>query len=212
MKFEPLFPINKKKKKPLDKQIIETDAQLRTLEDQFRLVISREVRALRNNRNNKRAQDKIKNAMYSLQIIQKAQEQLRDIDTTHELNKSMNSLSLTLKALNGISLRSDSVNGTRLQKRIDKMEKNGEKRGGGMSNVLGTDVDALISDDIIERLINGESIDKCLQNPDGELKTTQQALFTDESLLDQINFEKDVQTGELEDSAAILEELMKNMK
>lgn len=212
MKFEPLFPINKKKKKPLDQQIIETDAQLRTLEDQFRLVISREVRALRNNRNNKRAQDKIKNAMYSLQIVQNAQEQLRDIDTTHELNKAMNSLSLTLKALNGIFLRSDSVNGTRLQKRIDKMEKSDEKRSGGMNNAFGTDVDALISDDIIERLLNGEAIDKCLQNPDRELKTPQEALFTDTSLLDQINFEKDVQTGELEDSAAILEELIKNME
>lgn len=210
MKFEPLFP--KKKKKDIDQQIMETDVQLRTLEDKFRLVISREIRVLRNNRNDKRAQEKVKNALFSMQVVHTAQEQLRDIDTTHELNKAMNNLGLALKSLNGISFRSESVNGFRLQRGMDKMDKNAERRGGGIGNVFRQDINELISDDMIERLIKGESVDKCLNDPEGGIKNIEDSFMFDESMLDQVNFDGNSNEGELEDGADMLEEFMKNME
>ena len=210
MKFEPLFP--KKKKKDIDQQIMETDVQLRNLEDKFRLVISREIRVLRNNRNDKRAQEKVKNALFSMQVVHNAQEQLRDIDTTHELNKAMNNLGLALKSLNGISFRSEGVNSFRLQRGMDKMDKNAERRGGGMGNVFRQDINELISDDMIERLVKGESVDNCLNNPEGGIKNVEDVLMFDEDMLNQVNFSGNANEGELEDGADMLEEFMKNME
>lgn len=208
MKFDPLFP--KKKKKDIDQQIMETGVMLSNLEDKFRIVIGREIRVLRNNRNDKRAQEKVKNALFSLQVVRNAQEQLNDIDTTHALNQAMNNLGLALKSLNGISFRSENVNSFRLQRGMDKMDKNAEKRGGGIGNFFKQDINELIDDSTIERLVAGESVDSCLNGSEISNLTEDSFAITEDDL-NQVNFEQNVDHGEAENGADMLEELMKHM-
>lgn len=208
MKFDPLFP--KKKKKDIDQQIMETGVMLSNLEDKFRIVIGREIRVLRNNRNDKRAQEKVKNALFSLQVVRTAQEQLNDIDTTHALNQAMNNLGHALKSLNGISFRSENVNSFRLQRGMDKMDKNAEKRGGGIGNFFKQDINELIDDSTIERLVKGESVDSCL-NGSKIANLTEDSFAITEDDLNQVNFEQNVDHGEVENGADMLEELMKHM-
>lgn len=209
MKFDPLFP--KKKKKDIDQQILETRVMLSNLEDKFRVVIGREIRVLRNNRNDRRAQEKVKNALFSLQVVRTAQEQLNDIDTTHALNQAMNNLGLALKSLNGISFRSESVNSFRLQRGMDKMEKNAEKRGGGIGNFFRQDINEVIDDSMIERLVKGESLDSCLNSSDA-LNLTEESLALTEELLDQVDFGQNSNEEELEAGVDMMEEFMKHME
>lgn len=209
MKFDPLFP--KKKKKDIDQQIMETGVMLSNLEDKFRVVIGREIRVLRNNRKDKRAQEKVKNALFSLQVIRRAQEQLNDIDTTHALNQAMNNLGLALKSLNGIAFRSESVNSFRLQRGIDKMDKNAEKRSGGIGNFFREDINKTIDDSIIDRLLKGESVDSCL-NSEEVVQAAEDIFSFTEDDLEQINFGQSMENDDMaNDMDDVLDEFMKHM-
>ncbi|MBQ9148100.1 MAG: hypothetical protein IJX69_00880 [Oscillospiraceae bacterium] len=169
MKMNPLFP--KKAKKTRDEVILDLDIQLRRLEDQYNIIINRELRALRysrkNNNDNPRAVSKIKNAYYGLGIVKQAQENLREVRSQHELCRTMNDMGAALKALNRISGQSEHVNSFNLNYQIDRMNKNSDRRDGGMGQVFKTSINDLVGDDIVERLISGETPEKCLNGEGG---------------------------------------------
>lgn len=169
MKMNPLFP--RKHKKSRDEVILDLDVQLRRLEEQYNIIINRELRAVRyskkHNAENPRAVNKIKNAYYGLGVVKQAQENLREVRSGHELCKTMNEMGSALKVLNRISGMSEHVNAGSINRQINKMNKNSDRRDGGMEDIFRTSIDDLVGDDIVERLINGESPANCLAGDGG---------------------------------------------
>lgn len=169
MKMNPLFP--KKAKKSRDEVILDLDVQLRRLEDQYNVIINRELRGVKysrkQNKENPRAVSKIKNAYYGLGIVKQAQENLREVRSSHELCKTMNEMGAALKVLNRLSGSSEHINKYTINSQINKMNKNNDRRDGGMDNVFKTSINDLVSDDIVERLLGGESVQNCLDGDSG---------------------------------------------
>lgn len=169
MKMNPLFP--KKAKKSRDEVILDLDIQLRRLEDQYSIIINRELRALRysrkSNNDNPRAVNKIKNAYYGMGIVKQAQENLREVRSQHELCRTMNDMGAALKALNRISGMSEHVNAFNINYQVERMNKISDRRDGGMGQVFKTSINDLVGDDVIERLISGETPANCLNGEGG---------------------------------------------
>lgn len=169
MKMNPLFP--KKEKKSRDEVILDLDVQLRRLEDQYNVIINRELRAVKysrkQNQENPKAVNKVKNAYYGLGIVKQAQENLREVRSNHELCKTMNEMGAALKMLNRLSGASEHVNRGQINRQINKMNKNADSRDGGMDNVFKASINDLVSDDIVERLLSGESVQNCLAGDSG---------------------------------------------
>lgn len=169
MKMNPLFP--KKRKKTRDEVILDLDIQLRRLEDQYNVIINRELRAVRagraQNRENPKAVTKIKNAYYGMGIIKQAQENLREVRTGHELCQTMNEMGAALKVLNRLSNNSERIHRYTINRGIEKMNANADRRDGGMDNVFKTSINDLVSDDIVERLLSGEKVSNCLAGDSG---------------------------------------------
>ena len=163
MEFTNPFSKNKKTKQEM---ILDLEVQLRRLEDQYKIIINRELRALRysrkNHSENPRAVGKIKHAYYGLGVIHQAQENLRDVRTTNDLFSTMNEMGAALKVLNRISSSSERPHSYTIDRQIKKMDKNAARREGGMENVLPTSIHELVSDDVVERLMSGDSIADCL--------------------------------------------------
>jgi len=163
MEFTNPFSKNKKSK---DEMILDLDIQLRRLEDQYKIIINRELRALRfsrkNGSENPKSVGKIKHAYYGLGVIKQAQENLRDVRTTNELFSTMNEMGSALKILNRISSSTERPHSFTIDRQIKKMDKNAARRDGGMENILPTSIHQLVSDDIVERLMSGDSINDCL--------------------------------------------------
>ena len=125
MEFTNPFSKNKKSR---DEMILDLDIQLRRLEDQYKIIINRELRALRysrkNNSENPRSVGKIKHAYYGLGVIKQAQENLRDVRTTNELFSTMNEMGTALKLLNRISSSTERPHSFTIDRQIKKMDKN----------------------------------------------------------------------------------------
>lgn len=182
MEFTNPFSKNKKSK---DEMMLDLDIQLRRLEDQYKIIINRELRALRysrkNHSENPRAVGKIKHAYYGLGVIKQAQENLRDVRTTNELFSTMNEMGSALKVLNRISSSAERPHSFTIDRQIKKMDKNAARREGGMENVLPTSIHELVSDDVVERLISGDDINNCLA---GDSEAFVNMPFTGEMLAD----------------------------
>ena len=200
MKFEPLL----KKKKSLDEQIIEIDVQLRLIDKKLHVVISRELRTLQYNKNNIRSKDKIKSAVFSLIILNSAQEILQDIDTTNELNKTMNNLGAALKSINGIYDKSEKFNEKKFDKSLTKMNDDSDKSGGMALVSLSDKLDSLVSEDIIEQLLSGKDIDTCLANMGDDYENIGQSVFANSEILNGLNFDD----GDVENSSDLLDEFI----
>ena len=147
MRMKPLFPKKenggktaapKKEKPTVDEQIMETGVRLRGLQRKYRIIIDRELRALRGSRarkqDNPKAVQNLKNAYYCLTIVNKAQERLREITTLQELSKAMNEMGAVLKLMNVVAGKTEKVKTRALQKGIRGMEKAAGRDDGGSNN------------------------------------------------------------------------------
>ena len=170
MKINPLFP--KKAKKSREEVILELDVQLRRLEENYNVIIMREMRALKSskkyNKENPRAVSKIKNAYYGLGVVKQAQENLREVRTSHELCQTMNEMGDALKALNRLAGVSERVNSGMINRQINKMYGGADRRDGGMDNMFKASIHDLVGDDIVERLLSGEKVEACLAGDGGD--------------------------------------------
>ena len=207
MKKGPLFP--KKEKQNIDYQIMEAGVRIRGLQRKYRLIIERELRALRYSRTRKRDNPKavanLKNAYYSLAIINNAHERLREISSVQELCKAMNEMGAVLKLMNSISGRTEKVNVRALNNGIKGMEKAGQRDESGMKNFFRVPVDDLVDDSVIERLLGGESLEECLDMEEAAIKMEEILPFSEDELqnLDEENA--------LEKSMADIDELTRDL-
>ena len=177
MKFEWKYKTGEQKKKHkagIDEQLRMVHIKLSGLEENFRTIVSREIRELRVNPNNKRSRERAKNALYSLMVVRQALDQLYDIDTTQNLNKSMNALSVTLQRMNGINERSSKVKSKRLNKEIGKMNLSADKRDTSGVSIFNDDIDTLIGDDVLNSLLKGSSINSVLKHPDEAMQNLEE--------------------------------------
>lgn len=208
MKKEPLFP--KKEKMDVDHQIMEAGVRLRGLQRKYRVVIERELRALRHSRTQKRDNPKavtnLKNAYYSLAVTSRAQERLREVTSLQELCKAMNEMGAVLKLMNRIDGRTEKVKVNKLNAGIRKLDKATQRDDGGMQNIFQTPLDSLVEDEIIERLLKGESVDACLDMEDGILMDMEDILPFGETFAGEPGEEVD-----LDQSMADIDELMRNL-
>ena len=181
-----------KPKKSRSEVILDLGIELRRLEERFEVLIEGELRTIKYNRkkgiSSTRSVDKLKNAYYSLHIIRRAKENLRDIRTTGELTKSMNEMGAALKVLNGISGQSVHVRRWLINYNVQAMDASAERRSDGIKQVFPESINELVGDDVVERLISGESLESCLSGSDELLDETggMGLKFTDE-LISQIN-------------------------
>lgn len=208
MRKEPLFP--KKEKPDVDHQIMEAGVRLRRLQRKYRVIIERELRALRHSRTQKRDNPKamanLKNAYYSLAVTNKAQDRLREITSVQELCKAMNEMGAVLKIMNRIDGRTEKVKVNKLNAGIRKMDKAAQRDEGGMQNMFKEPLDSLVEDEVIERLLKGESVDSCLDMEEGIMMDMEEILPFGEAFAEGTGEDLD-----LEQSMADIDELMRNL-
>lgn len=207
MKKGPLFP--KKEKQDVDYQIMEAGVRIRGLQRKYRVIIERELRALRYSRERKRENPKamanLKNAYYSLSVINRAHERLQEISSLQELCKAMNEMGAVLKLMNTISGRTEKVNTRALNAGMKGMEKAGQRDDSGVSNFFSLPVDSLVDDAVIERLLGGESLEECMEMEESSVKMEEILPFSEEFL-------QNMGAGnDLDQSMADIEELTKDL-
>lgn len=208
MKKGPLFP--KKEKPNVDHQIMEAEVRLRGLQRKYRVIIERELRALRHSRSQKRDNPKavtnLKNAYYSLAVLNRAQERLREITSLQELCKTMNEMGAVLKLMNRASGQTERVKVRTLNAGIRRLDEAEGSGGGAMENLFRTPLDSLVDDEIVERLLKGETVDSCLDVEDGLMMDMGDILPFGNALEADADMELD-----LDQSMADIDELMRNL-
>ncbi len=156
----------KKDQTDVRRQIFDAGIRLRELERSYRMYIEINLRAVRfarsQKKENTKAQIKLKNAYYSLQIVRMARERLEDIETTRQLNETMNEMSEVLKLMNGIYGKTEKIS-RGLNRNLESMEQSVEKDHTLLENIFSkAPIDTLVDDTVIERLVQGESLESCL--------------------------------------------------
>ena len=161
----------KKEKPTVEQQIMEIGVRLRGLQRKYKVVIERELRALRGSRSRKqenpKAEASLKNAYYCLTIVNQAQNRLREITSMQELSRAMNEMGSVLKLMNRVAGRTEKVNTRALQKGIKGMEGAAQQGEAGMKQFFQQPLDALVGDDIIESLLKGKSLEECMDDQEG---------------------------------------------
>ena len=161
----------KKEKPTVEQQIMEIGVRLRGLQRKYKVVIERELRALRGSRSRKqenpKAEASLKNAYYCLTIVNQAQNRLREITSMQELSRAMNEMGSVLKLMNRVAGRTEKVNTRALQKGIKGMEGAAQQGEAGMKQFFQQLLDALVGDDIIESLLKGKSLEECMDDQEG---------------------------------------------
>ena len=176
-----------KKERGIDDLLLETDMKLRVLYDNYKVILSRElIVAKANKRKNIKNQDnyaKIGIAYYSMLMVKRAQERMRDMKSTRSLYNCMNELNQALKAINGLSGELGRVSAKKTVSSMKKMESASGGSSGDLKKTFNslnelngtlpgqdaknTGVAQLISVDLIERLINGEDVERCVREEQG---------------------------------------------
>lgn len=182
------FSLFQKKEKPsIQQQIIEADSRLRGLQKKYSIIIEKELRTIRYNKDHRldttKSTTSLKNAYYSLSVVNLAQDRLQEMSSINELCKAMNELGSVLKVINGISGKAQKVNVRKLNKNIDKLSD--EKTGiGGLYN---KPIDSLVDDSVVERLLRGDELEDCLYTQDGITISLDDVIPYSEDYLGELN-------------------------
>lgn len=169
-------PMGDEKKRNLERQVLEARTKLEEARMKNMNVIDMELRNIRYDRKHNsgagseaRHIAKIKNAYYSMGMIDNTKLRLNDIETTNELFSAMNNMADAMKLINQIYQKSEKPKTGQLTRQSEKMEKNMEKSDERMGALYRNveNIDKLVSNDVVERLIKGARIDECLGGGDG---------------------------------------------
>ena len=189
---------NNKKNKELDieRKLLDTDVKLRLLNDRYKLLLQKELLIARSNKSrgkkNSANYAKIGTAYYALNAVKGAQERLQNITSARELYSCMTDLSGVLGAINDLGGQTGKVDTKKLSRQIAKM---GQSEGGATANMIKTletlngidaesllgldnfSVDSLVSQELIEKLINGDQdLEEAVTDREGILESTDDLL------------------------------------
>ena len=193
MKFKPLLSRdgakekedkkeNKKEDIGLTFQKLET--QLVTLEKKYTTILSRELATARINKKknvkNSANYSKIGVAYYSLNILATARDRIHEMKSENDLGAGINEMGALVGAINGLNGRMGKIDATSVAKGMKKLAGQSTGAGKDLVNTLSklsgvndkradqTPIDALVSVDLIEKLISGElGVDSSIENEGG---------------------------------------------
>lgn len=174
-KFGPLFEKKSSTKKSVDDIIFEAQVELGMLKNKYKATLQKELSVARvNKRKNIKSTknySKIGVAYYSLLVIDGAEKRLNDISTTRDLSVCMNSLANVLSTVNELGNKIEKPQTKRMINEAEKLGKGSEGEEKELAKMLGSmknmtvgsskdnlEINSLVSVDIIERLINGDSV------------------------------------------------------
>ncbi|MCD8361695.1 MAG: hypothetical protein LUC98_01830 [Lachnospiraceae bacterium] len=174
------------------RNMLETRTRLLKLKDKYRVILQRELLIARANKTkgikNSANYSRIGVAYYSLNIVDSALARLQELSTNEELYESMNEMSALLGTINGMSGRVGKIDPKGVLGGLKKMSGSSSGAGKDLINTLsalsgtdvsredGVDVGTLVSADMIERLINGESVEACLNAREGIVQDTDELM------------------------------------
>lgn len=168
-------PFADDKQRSLDEKVL-AYTKLEKARRQNMDVIEMELRNLRYNKKHNAGSSfearyvaKIKNAYYSLGIINNAKLRLNDIETSQELYAAMNNVTDAMKIMNQIYKKSDKPNTGKYVRQSGKLERTEEKLDEKMGNMYSKveSIDDLVSNDVVERLLKGDLVEDCLREEEG---------------------------------------------
>lgn len=176
----------KKEKPSFDEQVLNAGVKLKALQRKYNIIIEREIRVLRaaqgKKNKNIRSQKTLKNAYYSLIVVNTALDHLYDLSTQHELAQAMNETGSVLLMMNAMENKNTRVHALFNEVMIKIMDHNITTKGGrttgdmlhdttdGASGHLKAD---LVDDSIIDDLVSGrKKLKECLEEEDGLLFDT----------------------------------------
>lgn len=190
-------PFADDKQRSLDEKVLAARTELEKARRRNMDVIEMELRNLRYNKKHNAGSSlearyvaKIKNAYYSLGIINNTKLRLNDIETSQELYAAINNVTNAMKIMNQIYKKSDKPNTGKYVRQSGKLDHNEEKMEERMSNMYSKvdSIDDLVSNDVVDRLLKGDLVEDCLREEEG-IKVSIDDL-TDFNL-DDINFSMD---------------------
>ncbi len=180
------------KEEQIDAAILDTDVKLRLLKDRYRLLLEKELRIARANKGkgkkNSANYSRIGVAYYSLHVVNAAQERLQELSSSRELYRCMNGMSAALATINGLNGRIGRLDPRKIVKGMKQMTAAGNGASGDLLKTLSVlsgletasedrvSLDALVSADVIEKLINGEDVDSCVDGGEGLLTQADELL------------------------------------
>lgn len=166
----------KEKKKTPDELILDARIKLDESTRKYLNVIdmaARDIRHARKHTKNKSTEAKsivkIKNAYYGLNIIENTKVRLVDIQTSEELYSAMNDLTEAIQKINRINKKAAKPKTNNFVREHDKMNRGIENEVDMMTNMYDKieSIDDLVSNDIVEKIINGEPVEDFLRYEEG---------------------------------------------
>ncbi len=175
------------KERELDNLLRETDIKLRLLYNNYKVMLHRELMLARGNKQKEiRNQDnysRIGIAYYSMLLITRAQDKMEEMISYRSLYNCVNGLHEALDAINSLDRKMGKVN---VKKVLSSMKKVAASSGGTHKELKRatdelkkqeerlSDADKkreesaeLVSDELIEKLIQGVDVEECVRNGDG---------------------------------------------
>ena len=166
----------KEKKKTPQQLVLDARIKLDESTRKYLNVIDIEARNIRHARkhtNNKSIEAKsiikIKNAYYGLNIIENTKMRLVDIQTSEELYSALNDLTEAIQKVNRVNKKAAKPRTNKFVKEHEKMGKGIENEVDLMTNMYDKieSIDDLVSNDIVEKIINGEPVEEFLRYEEG---------------------------------------------
>lgn len=194
MPFKPLIKLgrNKEEEKDIDYVMADTRKRLILLKQRYKVNLQKELLIARDNKEknirNSGNYSRIGIAYYSLNIVNAAQQRLDELMSTRELQNAMNEMGLLLGLINGMPKKVGKMDSKKVadaMKRMsgassgagkDLVKALADLSGAGLERKDTTPVEALVSVEVIERLINGDNVEHLIQSGTGLVQGTDDAM------------------------------------
>lgn len=166
-------------------RLADAKVNLEKARDINRKVIETELRNIRHDRlehlpaeSSAQATVRLKKAYYSINLIDSIEADLNAMSTEHELFAAQNKLTKALKIINRMDQKAEKPKEGRFERKLKQYENAAEDRNAEVEEMYQSiqDIDEYVSDELVEKLINNESVENCLKRGDGVLVMPRVAL------------------------------------
>ena len=194
-----LDKLKRQPKKSFEEQIVDTKVALKGLERRYNNMIGLLAIEVRENGRSAETVTKLKTAYYSLQLVKTAQRRMNSVSTSHELTKCLNETAVALKGATKLDDKGNAVNVRFLQRWTRKLnEKEEAAATGGTRQVYEQPIDALVEDEVVERLIKGESLRQVMEH-DPNTRNAAVDMFNSLDIGDGLSSDMDINFSDLSD-------------
>lgn len=120
-------------------------------------------------KNEERSVMKVKKAYYAIGLIDDLKLKIVDMQTTEELFSAMNDINKAMSVINNMHRKGEKPNTRQFGKGMEQIERMQERDAALLEDmyVPADDIDSLVSNDVVEHMINGGRIEDCLRQAEG---------------------------------------------